>query len=184
MKTPKVLGFGLRPLYAVAGLLVGYVLFGGADFISYPEVIVPARVILEMEPDTVVRFVDRIRYITVEPARIATAPAGALADLNTFCATPQPQTERQPEPQPEPLALMRSFTLEPGWFTQKDRLTVTTMTNAGDLSATDFNVRSGAGLTATVGTAIVPLVKYPRHAIFREFAEIGAVFLLTWLVVR
>jgi len=176
----RVLWFGLRPLYAVAGLLVGYVIFGGADFISYPEVIVPARVILDMEPDTVVRFVDRIRYITVEPARIATAPAGALADLNTFCATPQ----RQPEPQPEPLALMRSFTLEPGWFTQKDRLTVTTMTNAGDLNATDFNVRSGAGLTATVGTAIVPLVQYPRYALFREFAEIGAVFLLTWLVVR
>jgi hypothetical protein len=173
----KALGY---PALVVAGVLGGYVLFGGQEAILYPEVIVPAARIERREPDTVRTFVDRVRHVAVGPSQVATAPQGAHSDVTAFCR-PVVALRTDTIIRVDTLLLLRSVTHSPGWFTQRDRLTVTGLTNVGDLKAMDYDVRPGFTARAVRDGL---QVKYPRTALLRSVGEFSAVALLTWMVVR
>jgi len=163
---------------AVMGALLLFQTAWPETFIPYPEVIVPARRIIEREPDTVRTFVDRIRYVRVEPTMVARAPDGARDEVLTFCEPTMmaaaPPLEAPP-PIPAPRLLVRSGTFDPGWWFQKDALLLTGPTSHGDLKAFDYRTR-GSFTFRTTGDSLI--VRYPRTALFREAAEIAAPFLL------
>lgn len=162
--------------YAFGALMGALLLFQTAwpdTYVPYPEVIVPARRIIEREPDTVRTFVDRIRYVTVEPTVVARAPDGARDEVESFCqptvvaALPPLET---PAPIPAPRLLVRSGSFDPGWWFQRDALRLTGPTSHGDLKAFDFSVRRGFSFRASGDTLIV---RHPRAALFREAAELS-----------
>jgi len=53
----------------------------------YRDVIVPDTVILQSAPDTVLRFVDRIKWRVAEPQVIARGTTSDLSRLDNYCAT-------------------------------------------------------------------------------------------------
>lgn len=160
---------------------VAVLLFARPDpEVIYDLVEVPVERIVEREPDTVVRFVDRIRYVTPDPVQIAVAPLGAATQVASFCApsvltaAADTVTDRPPEQ-----LLLRSVVHDPGWWFSKDRLTLTGPTSYGDLQAIDVDVRPGFTVR-TVGDSV--LVRYPRTGFAREAVEVGGPLLLGLLV--
>lgn len=110
------------------GLLLMRFLAGDPEpQVRYRTVVVPESVIVAQEPDTVVRFVERIRYREVEPEQVATAPKAALPDVAAFCSAagwveasagvdsvPPGQPVGPPVP---PMLLLRSFAYDDGALT-------------------------------------------------------------------
>lgn len=170
---PRWVPWIILPL-AGAGLF--YVLSPGYDPVIYREVIVPAARILEQEPDTVVKWRERIVTVEVQPEQIATAPLGGMNDLAAFCA---PSMLPLPVPPPGPSVVTeavrdtasagRSVVHSDGWFWFKDDLTVTAFTNYGDLRAEHYRVRDGFSVRfgPTPST-----VRSPRFGLVKEFLEV------------
>ncbi len=132
----------------------------------YERVEVPVEVIVEREPDTVRTFVDRVRTVQAPPEIIAISPSGGVREVQAFCKPVTLHTVDTVEIAPR--LLLRSISHDPGWFWQRDQLTLTGPINTGDLAAFDFPVR--AGFTArTIGDSV--LVQYPRTSLLRDIFE-------------
>lgn len=141
------------------------------DPIVYSEVVVPARVIIEREPDTVRTFVDRIRTVNVAPTQRARAPEGGMVEVQDFCRPTVlaiQDTIVEVDTVPDPRLLLRSISHSPGWFVQKDNIFISGPTSYGDLVGLDYNVRPGFTVR-TVGDSLI--VQYPRVALLREGIE-------------
>jgi len=156
---------GSRFLYLLlplAGALAYYVLFSPTEPTIYRDVVVTVRQIEANEPDTVVRWRDRIRWRTPEPEVAAHAPGGAVTDVAAFCA---PDTVLRVDTlpgrvdtvrvQPDPRLLIRSFSLDEGWFFRSDRLTVTGPMNTGDLWQMTYRTRGDVSARAHADSLIV-----------------------------
>lgn len=153
----------------LAGALLAYI-FIPSDPIVYTEVIVPARAIEVREPPaSPPTIVERIRYVSIPPRQVATAPGGAQGDVVTFCAPSVAQATGDTATA-SPALLLRSGTHDPGWFWQRDKLLLTGPTSQGDLKALDYGVRPGFDFR-TSGDSV--LVRYPRPALLREGIEFG-----------
>jgi len=152
----------------LAGLIAGYLLFGGSDPVPYPEVVIAER-ILEREPDTVRTFVDRVVYRYVGPARVAIAPGGAAQEVAAFC---RPlilaMVDTVEVESAAPRLLLRSVSHDPGWLWQRDRLTLTGPTSHGDLVGLEYAVRPGFS-ARTSGDSVI--VRYPRGSTVRDLLE-------------
>lgn len=149
---------------ALAGVWVGRVSAPDPPPV-YREVEVPVERIIEREPDTVVRWRERLVVQTVTPRQIATAPGGAADHVSAFC---RPQvltvTDTLAAP-PPPVILMRSVTTSNAWPLQRQNVLVTGVTSYGDLSAADFRVRPGWSVR-TVGDSL--LMREPRLGWWRD----------------
>lgn len=157
-----------------AGALAAYV-FLPNDPIVYSEVVVPARAIEVREPPaSAPTIVERIRYVSIPPRQVATAPGGAQSDVVTFCAPTVAQAAGDTTTH-APTLLIRSGTHTPGWFWGKDKLLLTGPTSANALMALDFNVRPGFDFR-TSGDSV--LVRYPRTGLLREIIEFGVPMLI------
>lgn len=104
----------------------------------YRTVEVTRNQIETAEPDTVVQFRERIVYRTVEPERVAVAPAGAVADVDAFCRGGGfvRADSLDGADLPDPRLLIRS-----GRFSGKE-LTLTGPVSNGDLKSSDYRVRA------------------------------------------
>jgi hypothetical protein len=140
--------------------------------VTYREVIVPARVIIEREPDTVRTFIDRVRFVNVEPRQIAVAPGGAGEQVQEFCKpTIIAQTDTvEIGVAVDPMLLLRSVSYDRRWAWKKDRLFLAGPVNTGDLKALDYEVR-GDWTARTVGDNV--LVQYPRTSLVVDAWEGG-----------
>ncbi len=174
--------FGPYGLGAVVGCLVMFSVAWPETYVGYPEVIVPARVIIEREPDTVRTFVDRILFVRAAPVQVAIAPAGALDEVAAFCRpTVLAVTDTVEVEIPAARVLLRSVTHKPGWWFQRDGLLLTGPTSVGALKAFDFRVRPGFSARTSGDTVIV---RYPRSGIVRELVEFGVPLLLGWTAAK
>lgn len=169
--TSKLAGY---ILVGLAGALAAYI-FVPSDPVVYSEVVVPARVIIEREPPaTAPTIVERVRYVSIPPRQVATAPGGAQGDVATFCAPTVAQAAGDTATH-EPALLIRGGVHTPGWFWGKDKLLLTGPTSANALMALDFNVRPGFDFR-TSGDSV--LVRYPRTGLLREIIEFGVPMLI------
>ena len=164
------------------GAALFYVLSPGVDPVIYREVIVPAARILEQEPDTVIRWRERIVTVEVQPEVVATAPLGALDDLAAFCAPsmlPPAQTTSLPsvvtEAARDTVSVGRSVVHKDGWFWFKDDLTVTALTNYGDLRAEHYRVRDGFSVRFGPNPSTV---RSPRFGLLKELVELAVPFVV------
>ncbi len=157
--------------YVLIGFLAAWLWAPRKDHVPYPEVIVPAARIIKREPDTVRTFVDRIRFVNVQPILVARAPGGAQGEVAAFCRpTLLALTDTVEVEPPAPRLLLRSGVHSPGWFFQQARRLRTGPTSLGDLQALDFPVRPGFTFR-TSGDSV--LVRYPRSGLGRELLEFG-----------
>ncbi len=127
----------------------------GEPEIHYERVEVPVEVILEREPDTVVTFVERIRYVNVPPAQVAVATGGAVEAVQEFC---KPVVVTQSETDTvvvRPTLLLRSVSVDKAWWTGKDAVLFTGLVSTGDLVASDYNLRGSWNARANADSLIV-----------------------------
>lgn len=159
-------------LVASIGALGLYALAPAAEPVTYRDVIVSDTVILEREPPArPPTIIERIRYVTIEPRQVATAPGGGASDVAEFCRpTVVATTDTVEVPVVDPMLLLRSVSHDPGWFWQRDNLLLTGPTSTGDLRALDYSVRPGFSVRVHGDSA---LVRYPRTALFRELLEVA-----------
>lgn len=160
----------------LAGALVAYILLPN-DPVTYTDVVVPAARIIEREmPDRPPTIIERVRFITVEPRQVATAPGGGVDDVTRFCRpTVISQTDTVEVPVADPMLLFRSVSLDERPIYNpfaRDELLVTGPTSLGDLRALDYQVRGSFDVRASGDSA---LVRYPRGALIRDVVEVGAV---------
>jgi hypothetical protein len=173
----KLAGYALLVL---AGALLAYVILPN-DPIVYSEVIVPTRAIEVREPPArAPTVVERIRYVSIPPRQVATAPGGAQGDVVTFCAPTVAQVAGDTITH-APALLIRSGTHTPGWFWGKDKLLLTGPTSTGDLRALDYSVRPGFDFRAS-GDSV--LVRYPRTGLLRQVVEIGVPLAIGYGIAR
>lgn len=164
----------------IAGALAAYV-FLPNDPIVYSEVVVPARAIEVREPPaSAPTIIERIRYVSIPPRQVATAPGGAQGDVVTFCA-PTVARAANDTTTHAPTLLLRSGTHSPGWFWARDKLLLTGPTSTGDLKALDYSVRPGFDFRAS-GDSV--LVRYPRTGLLREVVEIAVPLALGFGIAR
>lgn len=166
-------------LLVIAGALLAYVLIPNEPII-YSEVVVPARAIEEREPPTEPTIIERVRFITIPPRQVATAPGGAQSDVQAFCAPSVARVTGDTAQVAETL-LIRSGTHSPGWWFGKDRLLLTGPTSTGDLKALDFEVRPGFDFRVN-GDSV--LVRYNRTGFLRQAAEIAVPLFVGGLIGR
>ena len=156
----------------------------------YRTVEVPVERIIEREPDTIIRWRDRIVTVAAEPEIVATAKGGGEAEVEAFCEPVRVvdtvrvvgiDTVRVVDTIPDPRLLLRSVSHSPGWWWAKDELLLTGPTSAGDLMAFDYQVRPGFTVR-TSGDSL--LVRYPRTSVLREVVEFGVPVLVGFFVGR
>ncbi len=162
---------------AIAGAAVLRSLLGSpAPEIRYRTAFLPESVLVQGEPDTVVRLVERIEYRQAPPERVAVAPQAARPDVATFCGaagwTPQPiepaagvdsAPPGQPTGPPIPRALLlRSFDYDDG------DLTLWGPRSDGALWRGDYRV--GSRFRGTVSGDSV-FVQVDRFGHWRQFGE-------------
>lgn len=161
---------------AVAGAAGLWALAWPEEVVRYERVEVPVERIIEREPDTVVRWVERIRVVTPEPVQIAVAVGGGAPEVARFCRPAVLEAVSDTvTPIPERQLLLRSVVHDPGWFFARDQLLLTGPTSHGDLVAADYLVRPGFS-ARTVGDSVV--VRYPRAGLAREVVELGVAALV------
>jgi len=145
--------------------------------VRYERVEVPKEVIIEQEPDTVVRWRERVVYRTPEPTQIAVAVDAAIPAVESFCrpvATMHTDTVVV-----DPQVLLRSVTTNPGWFLADDDITMIGVSNTGALKAFHYSVRPGWS-ARTVGDSL--LVRSPRFGVARPLLELTAAGAAGWLL--
>ena len=156
----------------------------------YQRVEVPVERIIEREPDTIVRWRDRIVTVAAAPDLVATAEKGGEAEVEAFCEPVRlvdtlrivgVDTVHVVDTVPDPRLLLRSVSHDPGWWWGRDQLLLTGPTSAGDLMAFDYQVRPGFTVR-TSGDSL--LVRYPRTSVLREVVEFGVPVLVGFFVGR
>lgn len=114
-------------LAAGLGLALGLLVMWGLrpdPEVRYRNVEVPVEVLVKSEPDTIIRWQERIITREVEAEQVATAPAAALPDVSGFCGAAgwlAPGTVADSLPTPavppyssDPRLLIRSFAFRDG----------------------------------------------------------------------
>lgn len=171
---------GGRLGWALVGALLWYALAPGAELVDDPRPVFVERThIVEQEPDTVVRFIDRIVYVTAPMVRHEIALGGAALEVAEFC---RPSVTRsvsgdstQSVSPPAPQLLIRSVVFrEPGLFRplERARAQFTGVTSHGDLELQEYLVRGSFEARAGPGTDIT--VRYGRVALLRDVFEGGS----------
>jgi len=160
-------------LILVAGLVVGsgalYVLLPDREPITYTEFRVDT---IYGEPDTIRTFVDRIVYRDREPEVAITQPSGATDVVEDFCRPDtvvevvRGDTVWAPA---DTVYLLRSVVHDPGWFFQRDNITLFGPTSVGGLQELRFHSYPGW----SVRTHPDLIFREPRFGWFRELVEAG-----------
>lgn len=168
-------------LCALAGAVIAVVLWrmlapAPAPDIRYRTAFVPKEVLVAGEPDTVVKFVERIVWRTAPPEQVAVAPDAALPDVAAFCgaagwvqqpaepsagldSVPPGQTMGPPLPR---VLLLRSFDYQDG------ELTLWGPRSDGDLWRGDYRV--GRRFRGTVAGDSV-FIQADRYGHWKTFGE-------------
>ena len=173
--------------YAFGSIIGALLLFRFAPTpeLPYTQLIVPARQITRLEPDTIVRWRDRIVYRTVPPETTAEAPGAAADVVAAFC---RPDTVRVPSSATTDtlwlnpaMVLLRSGSLDQRRWFRPDALTLTGVENTGDLRQWRYTTRGDVDFS-TIGSGV--LVRSPRWGIAGDLLEAGVWFGLGYLVGR
>lgn len=106
--------------------------------VRYQRVEVPVEVIIKREPDTIVTFVERIKYVNVPAAQVAVASGGGLGAVAEFCK-PVTVTARDTV-EVQPTLLLRSVSVDKAWWTGSDKVLFTGLVSNGDMVAADYSV--------------------------------------------
>jgi len=160
----------------VGGLAVLVLLPRPEPRIDFDRVIVHREAIERLEPDTVVRFVERIRWLTPPPISIAVAPGGGAEDVQAFCR-PALALERGDSTPQAPTLLLRSGSLERGWplIGGPDELRLTGPTSTGDLTSRLYRTRGSVSFV-TVGDSVI--VRSDRWARAKDVLTAAGLLLL------
>lgn len=174
---------GAALLWATAGALALFLLLPAPPPEPVPYIITHTEVLEAREPDTVVRWRERIIYRTPEPDQVVTAPGGGSDELAAFCAEAMARAidASQPEfahpiPRPSPMVpgpgrlLLRSVRFQEGFLFRPDRLYLTGPTSGGDLRETAFTTRRN-WTARTVGDSI--LLRRPRWDVLVDLGEMA-----------
>lgn len=169
----------------VIGLVVGVLfvwLFSGPDIPREREVLVPVRVVEQREPDTVVRWRERIVTRVVRADQVQTAQGGAVDVVERFCARDTVYLEgRSLEVPRDTVALLRSGSLRQGRFFRGDLLTLTGPISTGDLRQLDYRTRGDVSWVVRGDSVIV---RSARWALVGDLAEAGVWVGLGYLLGR
>jgi hypothetical protein len=157
-------------LWAVAGALALYLLQRDPPAPDYPSVIVHREAIERTEPDTVVRTVEKLRYIVQSPDRVAVAPGGATGTVAAFCAPSIVVAAGDTAARPAPRLLLRSGAFQKGLWLARDRLTLTGPTSYGDLVQGTWATR-GSFNFVVAGDSV--LVRRDRWAFPKQLLQVG-----------
>ena len=174
-------------LWLIVGAAAFYTLSPAPQEIVYPEVIVHRAAIEALEPDTVVRWRERIVTRIVQPEQVATAPGGAESDVAAFCADTVVRVDTLPgrvdtvRVAPNPRLLIRSFSLDESWFFRSDHLTITGPLSTGALQ--QFSYRTRGGVSArTHGDSLI--VRSSRWALLKDALQCSACASVGWATCR
>lgn len=163
---------------AVAGVLVMMLVVTPYQPV-YRNVVVSAARIVEREPPaSPPTIVEKVVYQYLQPSVQAEAPGGALGDVQSFCK-PVVVAVTDTVLVPDRQLLLRSVSVDPGWFLGKDEVFVSGLTNTGDLWSADYRVRPGAWSARVAGDSI--LMRQPRTSIIRQGAELAAPVAIGWI---
>ena len=148
---------------------------------QYREVVVHDTIITQSEPDTVVRWRERVVTRIVRPESEATSESGGEGIRDAFCA---PDTiiqvdtlagdtvyvvNRNAGPSTTPIWLLRSVTTQPAWFFGSDQIQLTGPLSTGGLKQATYRVRPGWSAIVHADSLIV---RSPRWGILRPIAEL------------
>jgi hypothetical protein len=169
-----------RVAWVVIGALAFWALVPSPEPVRYRDVIVTPERIIEQEPDTVVRWRERVVTRVLEPEVVATAPEAGKADVARFCAA---EVERAMPSDglrvslsvPEPQALLRSVQVDPGYFLSPDKVVLTGPLSTGDLRAWDFTTRTGWSARVSGDSVIF---RQPRFQVLKDIGEMLVPFAL------
>jgi hypothetical protein len=164
-------------LYLIFGAAAGAWLFqscGPADFIAFPEVIVPAARIVEREPPPrPPTIIERIVYVAPRPVQVARAPGGASDALSAFCAPVTLVQGPDTVVVVDTVLVLRSGVYSEAWLPgRKDELRLTGFTNVGDLEERTFRTRGSFDFTTAGGSEVI--VRYGRLAFVGDLVDAGA----------
>lgn len=176
----RLLPYVLLPLLGALGFYVSP-FYGGEPSFPYSEVVVPARVIEESEPDTVVSWRERIVTRVVQPEVVARSEEGGEPEVESFCAefarakvdsatAAGGDTVETVSTRPARRLLLRSGSHDPGWFWRSDHLTLTGPLSDGGLQQQSYTLRPGFSFRTHADSVIV---RSPRWWWVREGAEAG-----------
>jgi len=174
-------------LWLIVGAAAFYALSPAPREIAYPEVIVHRAAIEALEPDTVVRWRERIVYRIVQPEQVATARGGAERDVAAFCADTVVRVDTVQggvdtvRLAPDPRLLIRSFSLDESWFFRSDRLTITGPLSTGDLRQFSYRTRGGVSARAHADSLIV---RSDRWALLKDALQCSACASVGWATCR
>lgn len=159
-----------RVAYVLLGALLVWLLLPGPQLIDDPRpVFVERERIVELEPDTVRTFIDRIRFIAPRPVRHQIAVGGGELELASFC---RPSGLEEGAPLPPEELLLRSVTFRRNALWRPfdaDRLLVTGLTSYGNLKARDYRTRGSFSVAAGPGADVS--VRYGRFSMLRDAYE-------------
>lgn len=133
---------------------------------------VPETVLVRGEPDTVVKWRERIVTV-VQPAIVReVAPDAGIVDVTRFCAETDAAIARADTTAPAlpPVLLLRSAEVDPGYFLRKDRLTFIGPVSNGDLARSEYMARQGWSARVNGDSVIV---RSPRFGLLKEIGEAG-----------
>lgn len=157
---------------AIGGALLLYLLaFDGPDLSPYRDpIIVSHRDLVRGEPDTVVRFVDRLVNARPAPIVVEVALGSGVPDIQRFCAPSVVSAIDTAAPAPaDTMLLLRSVVWRRGWFLQPDRVTAIGPTSVGDLERAEYRMRGGS-LRASGDSLIA---RTPRLGLAKQLLEAG-----------
>ena len=163
-----------RAAWLIVGMVSGVVLmqfFGPEPFVEFPEVIVPAARIIELEPPArPPTIVERVVY-RFPPVRTARAVGGGTAAVSAFCEpvlTPI-QTDTVVVTA-GPILMLRSGVYNRSWW-GKDNLRLVGPTNMGDLLQLSYHTLGSCDFR-TSGDSVI--VRYGRFNAVKDYARMAS----------
>lgn len=155
-----------RAAWAAVGAVALYAAIPTHKGPTYDHVVVPAARIVEREVPGPERLKDRVVYRYIPALQVASAPAGAQLQVQSFCAPTVAVAAGDTTAAKLPhVELVRSVVHSSSWLPfRRGSLLVTSVDGVGDLFARDYPVRDDFG----VGSGDSVVVRYGRLAWAKE----------------
>lgn len=168
-------------LWVAVGALVAWVLHPGPQTLQGPPVVTTVERVVREEPDTVVRWRERVVYRTPEPIVREIAVNGALPDVANFCGAAGWTSDTTVVVRRDTVLLLRSVTTDPGWFLRPDRIAFVGPRSDGALAREEFIARPGWSARVHGDSVIV---RSPRFGLLKQLAEAAVFVGAGWVVGR
>lgn len=161
---------------AIVGVALAFIVASPAQPVTFDRVVVPPQRIVELEPPArPPTIIERVRFITIQPRQVATAPGGAAPEVSAFCRPVVLEARGEDSVQESthtPVLVLRSGSYDRSWWNplSKGELALTGFTNLGDLQRSTYSTRSSFDFR-TSGDSVI--VRQGRGALVGDVVDLA-----------